>query len=356
MAQFHVPLIIRGRIIDHADVEFGGRRGGASFTAPDVKKHVDAIPLGTPSSLADLYELGFDDILDYMGALHERMSFTRNPHLQEAFELARGTSGLTEPLLRRTYQIMRDCFDPKFVREFADSSIGIRYLDGWVTRRMGNGALVSIRAIGARAVHIVAGNSPLVSAMTVMRNAVLRSDAIIKTPSNDPLTATACARTMIEMAPDHPITRHLSVAYWKGGDAGFEEVLYRPKNIEKIIAWGGFASITHIAKYIQPGIDLITLDPKLSSSIIGKTAFRDVASMSDAAERMAIDIGSNNQEACLNARVAYIETGTDEKGLRQADQFGQMVYAALQALPPALSTPVRRVDPELAEEDLIPSK
>jgi hypothetical protein len=152
------------------------------------------------------------------------------------------------------------------------------------------------------------------------------------------------------MAPLHPITRHLSVAYWKGGDTSFEEQLYRPKNIEKIVAWGGFASITHIAKYIQPGIDLITLDPKLSSSIIGKAAFGDEATMLDAAERMAIDIGSNNQEACLNARVAYIESGTHAGGLHKANQFGQMVYAALQALPPALSTPVRRVDPELAEE------
>jgi hypothetical protein len=350
MAKFHVPLVIRGSIIDDKDVEFGGRRGGAAFTTPDVKKHAHALPLDTPSSLSELCTLSFDDILEYMGELHDRMSFARNPHLQEAFELARGTSGLTEPLLRRTYQMMRDCFDPKFVREFADSSIGIRYLDGWVAKRMENGALVSIRAIGARAVHIVAGNSPLVSSMTVMRNAVLRSDAIIKTPSNDPLTATACARTMIEMAPDHPITRHLSVAYWKGGDESFEDQLYRPKNIEKIIAWGGFASITHIAKYIQPGIDLITLDPKLSSSIVGRGAFRDEATMQDAAERMAIDIGSNNQEACLNARVAYVESGTDKNGLHKANQFGEMVYAALQALPAALSTPVRRVDPELAEE------
>jgi Acyl-CoA reductase (LuxC) len=350
MAQYHVPLIIRGRIIDHADVEFGGRRGGASFATPDVKKHADAIPLGTPSSLSDLYELNFDDILDYLGKLHQRMAFGRNPYLQEAFELARNTSGLTEPLLRRTYQTMRDCFEPNFAREFADSSIGIPYLEGWVPKRMGNGAMASIRAIGARAVHVVAGNSPLVSSMTVMRNAVLRSDAIIKTPSNDPLTAAACARTMIDMAPDHPITKHLSVGYWKGGDSSFEDVLYQPKNIEKIIAWGGFASITHIAKYIQPGIDLITLDPKLSSSIIGKAAFQDERTMADAAQRMAIDIGSNNQEACLNARVAYIESGTDEDGLAKANRFGEMVYAALQSLPPALSTPVRRVDPQLAEE------
>ena len=72
--------------------------------------------------------------------------------------------------------------------------------------------------------------------------------------------------------------------------------------------------------------------------------------MADAAQRMAIDIGSNNQEACLNARVAYIESGTDKEGLALANRFGKMVYAALQALPSALSTPVRRVDPQLAEE------
>jgi hypothetical protein len=350
MAQYRVPLIIRGRIIEHADVEFGGRRGGASFATPDVKKHADAIPLGTPSSLSDLYELSFGDVLDYLGELHQRMAFGRNPYLQEAFELALTTSGLTEPLLRRTYQMMRDCFEPNFAREFADSSIGIPYLEGWVSKRMGNGAIASIRAIGARAVHIVAGNSPLVSSMTVMRNAVLRSDAIIKTPSNDPLTAAACARTMIDMAPDHPITKHLSVGYWKGGDSSFEDTLYQPRSIEKIIAWGGLASITHIAKYIQPGIDLITLDPKLSSSIIGKAAFQDETAMADAAQRMAIDMGSNNQEACLNARVAYIECGTDEDGLAKANRFGEMVYAALQSLPSALSTPVRRVDPQLADE------
>jgi hypothetical protein len=349
-ALYNVPLIIRGRIISDPDIEFGGRGGGTRFTAPDVKKHMTELPLSAPSSLAELYRLSFEDILQYMAELHQRMTFGQNRHLQEAFELARGTSGLTEPLLRRTYQLMRDCFEPSFVREFADSSIGIPYLEGWVSKRMRNGAKVSVRAIGARAVHVVAGNSPLVSAMTVMRNAVLRSDAIIKTPSNDPLTAAACARTMIEMAPDHPITRHLSVAYWKGGDSTIEDALYQPRNIEKIIAWGGFASITHVAKYIQPGIDLITLDPKLSSTIIGRAAFESTAAMEDAARRMAIDIGSNNQEACLNARVAYIETGTDKAGLARANSFGQMVYDELQALPAALSTPVDRVDPKLGEE------
>src|SRR3546814_5944892 len=39
--------------------------------------------------------------------------------------------------------------------------------------------------------------------------------------------STAAARTMIDMDPDHPLTRHLSVAYWKGGDEEVEQYLYR---------------------------------------------------------------------------------------------------------------------------------
>ncbi len=72
----------------------------------------------------------------------------------------------------------------------------------------------------------------------------------------------ALARTMIDIDPNHPITKHISVAYWKGGDELVEREIYRAANIEKICAWGGFASVKHITKYIQPGIDLITLDPK----------------------------------------------------------------------------------------------
>src|SRR5260370_26910288 len=54
----------------------------------------------------------------------------------------------------------------------------------------------------------------------------------------------------------------------------------------------------------------------------------------------------------MKARVAYMESGIDEEGLAKANRFGEMVYAALQSLPPALSTPVRRVDPQLAEKIL----
>jgi hypothetical protein len=155
---------------------------------------------------------------------------------------------------------------------------------------------------------------------------------------------------MIDMAPDHPITRHISVAYWKGGDASVEAEIYQPRHIEKIVAWGGLASISHISRYLQPGIDLITLDPKLSSSIVGRNAFASEATLAEAARRLAHDVGIYNQEACLCARVVYVQTGTDAAGLALANRFGRMLYECIQKLPPHVSAPQSQLDPALHEQ------
>ncbi len=226
------------------------------------------------------------------------------------------------------------------------------YLEGWVDQGPGTvpGLTARTRAFGARSVHVIAGNAPIVSILTVIRNALTRSDAVIKLPSNDPLTAAALVRTMVEMAPDHPITRHISVAYWKGGDDTVERAIYDPRGVEKIIAWGGFASVKHITKYLQPGIDLITQDPKMSGTIIGKEAFADDATLRSVARRLALDVGAQNQEGCVSARVIYVESGTDANGVARANRLGELTFAALQLLPPHLSTPHKAFDQALKSE------
>lgn len=349
---WRVPLIIRGEVIDEAGIEFGGRRGGAVFTAPDVAKYLDRLPLDRPSRMADLYSLSFDDIVAYLARLGGCLDMATNGHMQEAYELSRLTSGLSDSILRNHYETIPQFFSPAATREAAENFIGIDYLEGWVEQAPGvNPALsVKVRAFGARAVHVIAGNAPGVAAQTVFRNAITRSDAIIKMPSNDPLTAAAMARTMIEMAPDHPLTRHLSAAYWKGGNEKVEELLYHPKRIEKIIAWGGFASISHITRYLQPGIDLITLDPKQSATIIDVDAFADDDTLNHVARRLALDMGAMNQEGCVCARVVYVVSGTDDAGLARLNHLGQLTFEALQRLPSHLSTPHKAFDPDLKAE------
>ena len=215
---FNVPLIIRGTIIEDREVSHGGRGGGVQFTAPDVSRHVSRLVQSSPSALSDLYRLSFEDILDYLEGLGQRLSLGQNRWVQEAFELSCRTSGLGVEILRSMYENMGAMLSRSSLREMTENTVGVDHLEGWVETRLESGLLSRVRAFGSRSVHIVAGNAPGTSLLTVARNALTRGDAIIKTPSNDPLTAAAIARTMIEMAPDHPLTRHLSVAYWKGGD------------------------------------------------------------------------------------------------------------------------------------------
>ena len=152
---------------------------------------------------------------------------------------------------------------------------------------------------------------------------------------------------MCDMAPDHPLTKHISVAYWKGGDEVFEKAFYQPHNIEKIIAWGGLASVKHVTRYIQPGLELISLDPKRSISIIGKDGFVDDDTVREAARKLAIDCGTMNQKGCVNARVAYVQTGSDDEGLELARQFGKYTYDALMQLPSHMSTKPKEINSEL---------
>jgi hypothetical protein len=345
-------LLLRGQIIDEAAVEFGGRRGGASFRAPDPSKYLSELTLSAPSKMGDLYTISLEEILDFLDRLGQRLHPADNPHLQESFELSRATSGLSDSILRHHYEGIPNYFRKEATRDIAERLIGIDYLEGWVEqpRTTQPHVRLAIRAVGARAVHIIAGNVPVVGVTTVIRNAITRSDAIIKTPSNDPLTTAAVVRTMIDMDPDHPITRHVSVAYWKGGDASVEEYLYDPRRIEKIVAWGGFAGIKHLTQYLQPGLDLITLDPKHSATIIGPEAFADDATLDQVAKRLALDVGVLNQEGCVNARVVYVQSGTDAAGIERANELGKRMFAALQALPDHLSTPHKAFDPELKAE------
>lgn len=347
-----VPLILRGQVIEDYALEFGGRHGGVRFRTADVSAYTGQLTLDAPSQLADLYALSFADIVDYLESLGKRLVLDDNPHLQAAFTLACATSGLSESILRDRYQLLPNMFVRQEIIDSAQIGCGIDFLEGWVEQTAHNrpGLVARVRAFGARAVHVVAGNLPDVSALTVLRNAITRSDCLIKTPSNDPLTAVALARTMIDMAPDHPLTRHVSVAYWKGGDAQVEDAIYDPRGVEKIVAWGGFNSIRHITKYLQPGIDLITLDPKLSGTIIGREAFDSDETLRHVARRLALDIGGWNQEGCVNARVIHVQSGTDAEGIARCERLARLTFEAMQQLPEHLSTPHKDFDPALRDE------
>ncbi|MGB8366223.1 MAG: aldehyde dehydrogenase family protein [Rhizomicrobium sp.] len=346
-----IPIISRGRIIMPIGddvVEFRGR-GGAHFRSPDPHRHIHDLVLGNTALLADLNDAKMANIIDFLAEVGKRLHLDDNICLQQSFALALKAGGLAEPILRGVYDGLPHMFDRKGLTQLVDSTIGIPYLDGWVPAR-GEHANVRVRAVGTRQLHITAGNVPVVAALTIVRAALTKSDCLIKSPSNDPLTANAIARTMIELDASHPVTKHIAVAYWKGGDEQMESQIVRTSRIDKITAWGGMSSVKHIQKFLSPGIDLTALNPKYSMSMIGKEALESEEAMQEAATGLAVISGFYNQTACANTRIVYVESETDDASLERVVELGRKIVAAYQTLPSVISTPAPAPNKELEAE------
>ena len=350
MPAFKVPLFIRGELIEDNWVEFGGRHTGGGFLAPDPHQYVSQLPLSSPMALQDMQDISFDEILDVLEELGKNLDFDKNPYIRQAYEAGLTAAPYPPAILKNSYMMLPAAFNRDSIREIAENRIGIDYLNGWVSQKLLDGRTLNVRAFGARSLHIPAGNGGLVSAITLIRNAITRSDAIIKAPSNDPMTAIALARTLADIAPNHPLTKHISVAYWKGGDEVFERQLYKPEHIEKIIAWGGFASVKHVTQYIQPGLEMIGLDPKRSVTIIGPEAFADEATLLEVAKRAACDIAMANQEACASARVIYVLNGSGTTAVEALNHFGQLIYDEMLAMSNELTSKPLTFDRELRDQ------
>jgi Acyl-CoA reductase (LuxC) len=349
-AVLDIPIVIRGRVIEPGEdaIVFGGR-GGAAFRQADPRGHARDLVLADPGDLRDLRDTPIDEIIDFLGELGRRLTLD-NPLMKMALDLALEAGDMTEPVLRPIYERFPGMFAPDRLSAQIDAQVGKAYLDGWVEQGGPGRSQVRIRAVGTRQLHIIAGNVPVTAGITIVRGALTKGDTLIKTPSNDPFTAAAIIRTMVEMAPGHPVTRHFAVAYWKGGDADVERQVITPHRIEKLTAWGGTASMTHIQKYLVPGIELIAMNPKLSISIVGHEALESEEAKERAALGVARMAGHMNQTACASTRVVYVECTENEDDLARLEDFGHAVHQAFLALPAHESTAPKRPAPDLEEE------
>jgi hypothetical protein len=344
-----IPFLIRGRIVEPGEdcVEFGGRVG-ARFRSPDPKRYASQLVLADPGELRDLQETPLDEILDFLAELGKRLVLEDNEQMQLALELCMEAGELTEPIITSMFEHIPHWFDRDVLERVIDSTVGRAYVDGWVEHPLVPG--VRTRAIGTRNMHVIAGNVPHMAAISVINSALTKCDSLIKVPSNDPFTAMAIVRTMFELDPEHPVSKHVAVAYWKGGDTEVEREIYRPSRIEKLNAWGGMASMKHIQQYLVPGIELIANNPKVSVAIVGHEALESEQGMREAAAGVALMAGRLNQSACSNARVVYVEADTSEKDLERLEQLGHEIHRTFSLLPENESTTPKVPAPDLQDE------
>jgi hypothetical protein len=116
---------------------------------------------------------------------------------------------------------------------------------------------------------------------------------------------------MAEVDPEHPVTQSFSCVYWRGGDTAIEGALYRAQFFDRLVAWGGDAAIRSALQYTAPGFDLVSFDPKVSISLLGREALASADAIAESARAAAVDVGLFNQEVCAASRFIYAEGERD---------------------------------------------
>jgi hypothetical protein len=133
--------------------------------------------------------------------------------------------------------------------------------------------------------------------------------------------------------------------YWRGGDPDVESVLFRPQFFDKLVAWGGDSAIRNAAKFLGPGLELISFDPKNSISLIGREVFESDATIFEAAELAAASATPMNQETCSSSRFQFIEGDTED-----VDRFCAALQLALGEERRSTSAQVAPLPAEINEE------
>ncbi len=336
------PYFVRGQLFDSQDVTQRSRDLGVTFATPKLDLNKVVFPR---TEMPPLLNVPLSEIIDFLVATGEKLKDLNNGHMAECVDRMAETHilprGVVENSARHAAAYLnKRTLTAEIEQNFPDP----RALDGWVPKQDYTGRKSFVRAFGGRLIHVLPGNSPGVAVKSVAQGAMVKAVNLFKMSSADPFTMVAILRTMAEIDPDHPVVRSMSAVYWRGGDDATERVLYRPQYFDKIVAWGGGDAINNVIKYIGPGFQLVSFDPKTSISMVGRQAFASDATLDLAAELAATDIMILNQEACVSSRYQFVEGSQED-----VDRFCSNLHNRIVAKA-AASGDVRPLDMDIKEQ------
>lgn len=321
--QFHsVPVchVVQGQTIHGTAAEY--KSAAFKFTTPAIDINALVWPRSEPGPA---FDLPLSEIMDVLVETGAALKADKHGFLAEALEYSVIASPLPREVLKRSFESLHVLFNRASLEFQVRNELGgADVLDGWREVEAPSGRRHRVRAFPPRLIHVIAGNAPGVAALSVIRGALTKGVHLIKLPSNDLFSGTAILRAMAAVAPNHPVTRSFSAAYWRGGDAQVESVLFRPQFFDKLVAWGGESTIRSARQYIGPGFELVAFDPKTSISFIGREAFATPEVLAKVADCAAADATIMNQQACASSRIQFVE-GNEQ----QVDQYCELLQRRL---------------------------
>lgn len=335
------PFFYRGKLVEGSAATHRSRDLGVTFATPKLDLDAAVQPR---TEVPPLLNVPLSEIIDFLVETGERIRDPKNEIFQECIDRMCSTHILPREVVAHqahyaTMTLNRERLMAEVEQNFPDP----RALDEWVPKQDYTGRKSFVRAFAPRLIHVLPGNSPGVAVKSIAHGAMVKAVNLFKMSSSDPFTTVAILRTMAEIDATHPIVTSMSAVYWRGGDETTEGILMRPQYFDKIVGWGGGDAINNLIKYVGPGLQLVSFDPKTSISMVGREAHASEEIQERVADLTSFDIMMLNQEACASSRFQFVE-GTEE----EVDRFCAKLHRRIVERA-AASGDVRPYDMELKE-------
>lgn len=316
------PFFIRGKVVAGADAVHRSRDLGVNFATPKLELNALVQPR---TELPPLLNTKVSDIIDFLVESGQRLCDGKNPYVEACIERMAKVSLQSRSIIEFQMKNASEYLDRRSLEELVEQNFpNPKALDEWIAHNDHQGRRSFIRAYPPRLIHVLPGNSPGMGIRSIAQAALVKAVNLFKMPSADPFSTVAFLRTMADIDPNHPVVQSMSAVYWRGGDDAIERILYRPQYFDKVVAWGGGDAIGNVMKYIGPGLQLISFDPKTSISMVGKEVFESDDALDRAADLNAQDVSILDQEACVCSRVTFLEA-TAEQGDRYCEKLAERI-------------------------------
>lgn len=336
------PFFVQGKVVEGAGQVHRSRDLGVDFATPKLDLNALVHPR---TEVPPLLNTPLAEIIDFLHEAGQKLADPNNPHVQPSIEHMAKVSlqprGAIEFMIRNSAEYL----DKRTLWELVEQNFpNPKALDEWVPHTDHTGRRSFIRAYAPRLIHVLPGNAPAQGVRSIAQSALVKSVSLFKMASADPFSTVAFLRTLADVDPDHAVVRSMSAVYWRGGEESVEKVLFRPQYFDKLVAWGGGDAIQNVMKYIGPGFQLVSFDPKTSISMVGKEAFADEETMIRAATLNARDVAMANQEACVCSRFTFIEANEED-----ADRYSKVLAEQIRVDMMGEGTP-RPLEADLKEQ------
>lgn len=303
-----LPIVVCGKKIGHdstRNIITITNDNGDIVRIPELNEE-DVIKIEKSRLNTKLHETHTDDITIFFQKISRYWMQKNNPLRNEAIKFCSRITGYDKYVLLRDYLLFSQVHVTRSeLYDQLEAELGdIWYLDEWIPVEA---CLIHAQPRGL-VTNILVGNIPLSSLLGMFRALIVKNNTVCKLAKKDPITALYFALSFIELEPDHPITKSLSVVYWDRDSWQGDRLL---EASDVVSVWGGEEAVRQVKKKIKPGTKLLEFGPKRSISVIDLSNKEELDSLEDIAHRTAHDFSLYNQEACFNSQEMFLIADDD---------------------------------------------